>query len=195
MHPLLYPLNIYIPVNRAYIKLGFSFNNISGPRPSFSITPGLKGSINTSAFKHNFLATSLPRKSCKSMATDLFPRARRSATKANFTLSMRVTTAPKSASIIPAKGTGARPANSITRRPAKAAILDIESLQNVAHRQPNNQPCKGRSRDAIRLCFEGQSREKRRDESFQARAKEPLENCRRAFSPVTVPGSSRMRFV
>ena len=54
---------------------------------------------------------------------DLFPRASISTVDIVFTLSIRVTAAPKSARSIPQNGAGASPAISMTRTPDRAAIL------------------------------------------------------------------------
>ena len=92
----------------------------SGPRPMRSITPGRNGSMSTSARAMRRAATSTPRALFMSSAMERLFRHSRSPAGAAFVelprefggiRSMRVTDAPKSARMSPAKGPGARPAN------------------------------------------------------------------------------------
>merc|ERR1719397_598048 len=63
------------PVRRAYTNRGFSFVTTSGPNPNLSITPGLNGSISTSAEQQSFLSTFTPSGFFKLRAMERLPRA------------------------------------------------------------------------------------------------------------------------
>ena len=116
--------------------------NSSGPRPNRSNTPGLNGSMRTSAMEIISSRSFLPFASLESTMMDRLPRQRTSFEAAEGR-STRVTEAPLSARIRPANGPGARPANyriwvrklrhwklgqrtSITFRPARAMVIERE---------------------------------------------------------------------
>jgi hypothetical protein len=105
------------PVSRATISLSFLFLNPSGPSPTLSRTPGRNGSIKTSAVLRSFSNTAFDEGHLMSICIDRFLRQRMSKLDCPG-LSIRTTSAPKSARSIPVaqkrKGEeiGARPASS-----------------------------------------------------------------------------------
>lgn len=84
---------------------------MSGPSPRRSITPGRKGSIRTSEDVINFFKTSRPLRVLGLIASDRLFLHNISGEEDENGLSIRMTVAPLSANIRPAKGPGARPAN------------------------------------------------------------------------------------
>lgn len=101
------------PESLAYISLSLSpsFKKTSGPRPSFSRTPGRKGSINTSAFLISSFSIFSPSGFFRSTAIERFPLLNISVEISWSARSIRTTVAPQSASVSPANGPGASPAN------------------------------------------------------------------------------------
>ena len=114
------------PVILPYTILSFLFWHTSGPSPSLSITPGLKPSNTASALSINLRTISTPSSDLRSTAIDFLPLlagSSREPVPATEALSTRITSAPRSAKIIPQKGPGPIPAISIIFNPCKGPIL------------------------------------------------------------------------
>ena len=109
------------PVIRAKISRGLTAAQSSGPMPSRSQVPGRKQSSSTSALA----ARSSNASGCAltSRSTIRFPRCTRSRSSDGIInppgRRTRTTSAPRSASTIPACGPGPMPPSSMTRTPAK----------------------------------------------------------------------------
>ncbi len=109
------------PVMRAKINRGFPAAQSSGPIPRRSQVPGRKQSSSTSALAAN------SNKACgwllTSRSTIRFPRCSRSRSSAGICRPpgrrTRTTSAPRSASTIPACGPGSMPPSSMTFTPAR----------------------------------------------------------------------------
>ena len=108
----------------------------SGPTPRRSATPGRNPSVSPSALSIKRRARSTPSGFFKSTATDRRPRFIKSTCAcscggyvARSCRSIRMMSAPASASIIPAKGAGPIPANSTIRTPVSGPVIDDLSEQ------------------------------------------------------------------
>src|SRR6516162_2362395 len=109
------------PVIRPYTRRGLRAREASGPTPRRSATPGRKPSSNTSARSASRSAASLPSALLRSMATERRLRSNGSCGAGSAVLaawrSIRTTSAPRSASIMPQNGPGPRPPSSSTLMP------------------------------------------------------------------------------
>jgi len=113
------------PVMRPYTSRGLRASASPGPRPSRSMTPGRKPSSSMSALSSRRSARSRPSGRFRSSLMMVRPWRSRSNSGGSDrngrpapVRSMRSTSAPISASISAASGTGPRPAISTTCRPA-----------------------------------------------------------------------------
>src|SRR5450759_4163323 len=125
------------PVIRPKTRRGLRPRQTSGPRPSRSTTPGRKPSISTSADSMSLRTSSTPSAVFRSTAIERRPRETTSARPADSrpgkppppeSRSTRMTVAPRSASIIPAKGPGPMPAISTTVIPDRGPISNAGAL-------------------------------------------------------------------
>ena len=109
------------PVIRACTRRGLRARHSSGPRPSRSATPGRYPSSSTSASSTRRWTTARPASALRSTAMLGRDRRRPPASASGFVSpgrSTRTTSAPSSASTIPANGVGPMPPSSTTRMPA-----------------------------------------------------------------------------
>src|SRR5690606_37981636 len=109
------------PVIRPYTSRGLAAKHSAGPTPRRSATPGRNPSINACEPLTSRRTSAAPAGSFRFTATERFPRRRISAGVAGAPLdsgrTISTTSAPRSARIIPAWGTGPIPPNSTTRTP------------------------------------------------------------------------------
>src|SRR5512147_692275 len=112
------------PVMRPYTSFGFCLRHASGPRPSRSMTPGRKPSMSASARATSSSAAATPSFDLRSSVTERRPRSitsiQRSRLRPRSTDTGRSTSrtsAPMSASSIPANGPGPIASNSRTLVP------------------------------------------------------------------------------
>src|SRR5271156_1658532 len=113
---------------RAKISFGCSASSASGPSPTRSITPGRKPSTKTSAAPAKRRTMDAPCGVLKSTATERRPRLRGSRGRCGLrpgllARSTTTTSAPRSASIMHAKGAGAALAISSTRTPCNGPAI------------------------------------------------------------------------
>ena len=118
------------PVIRPYTRAGFRARQSSGPMPSRSATPGRNPSNTTSAPSTRRSTTSRPASDLRSTPMLRRPRPLTKAggrsgspPRTETARSIRTTSAPMSASIIPQNGPGPIPASSITRTPSSAPTV------------------------------------------------------------------------
>ena len=120
------------PVMRPYTSRGLRFRHASGPRPRRSITPGRKPSVSTSAFSISFSTSSTPSGFFRSTPMLRRPRANTSLDGLSGSVprtaaerSMRITSAPRSASIIAQNGPGPMPVISTTLMPERGPAIRV----------------------------------------------------------------------
>ena len=117
------------PVIRPNTSFGLRARQTSGLKPSFSMTPGRKPSINTSADSTKRKTASMAAGCFKSKEIDCLLRRSTLLCTACKSVSVgtirstQITSAPRSASSIPANGAGPSPASSITLKPCKGPLM------------------------------------------------------------------------
>src|SRR5210317_1708356 len=109
----------------------------SGPKPSFSMTPGRNPSNRASAFSTSLRTASRPSADFKSSRIDRLPRRVQSLAGSSLgtaSLSTQTTSAPRSASIMPQNGPGPSPETSTIFSPSSGPKgrppVDIQSIND-----------------------------------------------------------------